>query len=269
MPTFFPKGKSQNLEVLSGDTERQIAAMWAYLKDLDKQPLPEKIEQVRSQDFELKPKERPMVLRTFMKEAGTHAIAVGFPQRVHFAFDAEMARPAVAWRGRFLDAQGTWFSRFTPPAQPLGDDVISLPAGLPFAILKDGNQSWPKDNPLDPSYRYLGYRLDAAGVPTFLYRFHSFDIEDRIEPAGQQNLRRRLTIKNRQSDQQRLLWFRANVGKTLKSKASRSFTNDTGLSAAAGKLKDAGELRQNDSLMEWIIPLTVKTEVTIEVQYQW
>ncbi len=48
MPTFFPKGKSQNLEVLHGDTERQIAAMWAYLKDLDKQPLPEKIEQVRA-----------------------------------------------------------------------------------------------------------------------------------------------------------------------------------------------------------------------------
>ncbi len=270
MPTFFPKGKSQNLELLHGDADRQIAAMWAYLKDLDKQPLPEKIEQVRSQDFELKPKSQPILIRTFMKEAGTHAIAVGFPQQVHFAFDAETARPAVAWRGRFLDAQGTWYSRFTPPAEPLGDDLISFPAGLPLAMLKDNKEGWPKDDRLNPSYRYLGYRLDAAGVPTFLYRSASFDIEDRIAPAGEQNLNRQLTIKKRKPGQEsQPLWFRANVGKTLKSKAAGSFTNEAGLSVSVGKLKDAGGLRESGALMEWIIPLTIKTEITIEVQYQW
>ena len=270
MPTFFPKGKSQNPNVLAGDTERQIAAMWAYLKELDKQPLPEKIERVRSQDFELKPAGRPIVLRTFMKEAGTHAITVGFPQKVHFAFDAETARPAVAWRGRFLDAQGTWFSRFTPPAEPLGDDFISLPAGMPFAFLKDHKEPWPKVDSLNPSYRYLGYRLDAAGVPTFLYRFGPFDIEDRIAPEGETNLKRQFTIKNRKPNQEPPpLWFRANVGKALNSEASQSFANDAGLTVVVGKLKNQGELRQSGSLGEWIIPLAVQTEQTIEVQYQW
>ena len=40
MPTFFPRGKSQNLSVLNGDTNRQIAAIWAYLKTATKHPLP-------------------------------------------------------------------------------------------------------------------------------------------------------------------------------------------------------------------------------------
>ncbi len=121
MPTFFPNGKSQNPDVLNGDTERQIAAMWSYLKAIDKLELPEKIKQARSQDYEMVPKDRPLILRTFMDKAGMHAIAVGFPQRVHFAFDAEKCSRAQAWGGRFLDAQGTWFERFAPPADPLGD----------------------------------------------------------------------------------------------------------------------------------------------------
>ncbi len=269
MPTFFPQGISQNKTVLKGNADRQIAAMWAYLKALDKQPLPEKIAKFRAENYELKPVDRPMVLRTFMKAAGTHAIAVGFPQQVHFAFDAENSRVAVFWRGRFLDAQGTWFSRFTPPADPLGEDVISLPSGLPFAVLKEAQESWPKLDPLNPAYRYQGYRLDEAGVPTFLYRFGRFDIEDRIVPFGKRQFHRQFTIKNRKPKEKEnspTLWFRPLVGKTMEAQDEFSFKNEAGLRVTVSKaLGQAGKLRRT----EWLIPLNIPQKQTIEVNYAW
>jgi hypothetical protein len=271
MPTFFPGGISQNKAVLNGETERQIAAMWAYLKDLDKQPLPEKIETIRSKDFELKPKDRPILLRTFMKEAGTHAIAVGFPEGVHFAFDAEHSRLAAAWRGRFLDAQGTWFSRFTPPAAPLGKDLLRMPEGLPFTLLKEDSEAWPKSDPLNPSYRYLGYRLDPSGVPTFLYRYDRFDIEDRIEPDAEGSIKRELKVINRTpKEPSPKLWFRGTTGKKVTYQKAFTYSNDAGLTTAVSEsLGHLGRLRETQTGMEWIVPLDIPKEKTIEVRYQW
>ncbi len=271
MPTFFPDGQSQNQSVFNGDPKTQIAAMWAYLKELDRQKLPEKIEVARAKNYELVPQDRPIVLRSFMKDAGPHAIAVGFPQGVHFAFDAETAGFSIAWRGRFLDAKGTWFSRFTPPADPLGENQIVFPEGVPFARLDNSKAAWPKFDPANPSQRYLGYRLDKAGVPTFLYRFEQFDIEDRIEPAGKQNLKRHLTITNRQPKTETpVLWFRPLVGKSVNYKAAWTYSNETGLTVITSKtLGHAGELRKMESGAEWIVPLSIKTQQTLEVNYQW
>lgn len=271
MPTFFPSGKSQNKEILEGDTELQIAAMWAYLKQIDKQPLPEKIVQANSQDFELVPKDRPIVLRTFMPQAGTHAIAVGFASGVHYAFDAETIRLAQSWRGRFLDAQGTWFMRFTPPAEPLGEALINLPAGRPFAILRDKQQAWPKDDAEENGYRFSGYRLDEAGVPTLLYRFNQFDVEDRIEPLDNRQLTRKFTIHHRKSDETiPSLWLRAHSGKSLVKKAAGTFESESGLMvSASGNIELPGELRKNKNMAEWILPLKTEQKTTIEVQYRW
>ncbi|TVQ00509.1 MAG: hypothetical protein EA381_07325 [Planctomycetaceae bacterium] len=199
MPTFFPDGISQNRELLGGDAGRQIAAMWGYLGDLKRQPLPDKIEQARGEDFELKPTDRPILLRTFMRDAGPHAIAVGFPQGVHFAWDAERLRLANAWTGRFLDAQGTWFIRSAPPADPLGERLIQI----------DTADAWLLGNDSATELRFGGYQLDRHGVPTFGYEIGPWRIEDRIEPIGagegggagvvDAGLRRRLSARSTRS----------------------------------------------------------------------
>jgi cytochrome c2 len=276
MPTFFPNGKSQNAAILKGDTEKQIAAMWAYLKNADKLELPPKIQKARSQDYELIPKDRPIVLRTFMDEAGTHAIAVGFPEKVHFAFDAEHVRLAAAWRGRFLDAQGTWFVRFAPAADPLGEELISLPPGVPFVLLKeslrdDNELSEPDFDAKKAGYRFLGYRLDESGVPTFLYRYGRFDIEDRIKPDTEKVLIRRLTISDRTPNEPPdSLWFRGHFGKSLKYDGPLSYTNDGGVSmTVSGSLKHEGELAAREDGTHWIVPVKVERQETIEVRYRW
>ncbi len=187
MPTFFAPG-SVNKEVLSGDVEKQIEALWAYLEDINNQPLPEKIETARRQNFELVPKDKPIVLRTFMQLAGTHAIAVGFPEQVNYAFDSESVRLAELWSERFLDAQGIWNDRFSPPSVPLNSRRIPLPTGPDFALLPNKNAPWPElklDSPAEPSEAipvFAGYRLDKAGIPEFIYRAGAYTIKDRLVP---------------------------------------------------------------------------------------
>ncbi len=271
MPTFFPDGKSQNKALLDGDVDRQIASLWAYLKAGPKQPLPEKILEAKSKNYELVPDKRPIVLRTFMQEAGTHAIAVGFPEKVHFAFDAEQVRPAIAWKGRFLDAQGTWYIRFAPPAIPLGKRPLLLPAGSPFALLKNKNQPWPAFSADESQYQFRGYRVDPKGIPTFLYRFEQFDIEDRIEPAENQTLKRQLKIKgDSSSSAQSTLWFRGLTGKTLKSLNPSTMKNQDELTVSISEtLAQASELRTINSETDWIIPIPTADNITIEVTYQW
>jgi len=192
MPAFFINGKSAATHVLGGDPDRQIAAIWAYLRDGKKEP--DGYPPPRG-EFELVPGEKPAMLRCFMKAAGTHAIAVGFSQKVHFAFDAEKVRPAVAWRGKFLDAYSTWFSRAQPPVEPLGDHEQMLPAVMPLAVLGDSRAAWPEASGGEAGYRFAGYRLDKAGVPTFLYRFRDVDVEDRIVPGEAGVLRRTLVLR--------------------------------------------------------------------------
>ncbi len=269
MPTFFPNGQSQNREVLNGDVELQISAMHAYLKDLDKQPLPDKIQHARDQNYELTPTDRPIVLRTFMPVTGMHAIAVGFPQHVHFAFDAEQIALSQAWRGRFLDAEGTWFIRFAPPADPLGDTRITFPPGISVAVLADKLSPWPADA-APAGAKFSGYRLDKAGVPTFLYSVHGFSVADRIEPDDDNGLRRTITIQAAtESGAGRKLWFRAHVAKSLTRKSPPTVVDETGLAVSVGQGEHVGELRQIGDSAEWIIPVVIDHETLIKVRYRW
>ncbi|MBA4148864.1 MAG: hypothetical protein H0X66_12180 [Verrucomicrobia bacterium] len=175
MPSFWPEGKAVH-ELVGKNTARQIDSLWVYLTELDQNRLPEGMEE--KGNFELKPTNAPIVFRTFMKDAGLHAISVGFPEGVHIAFDSEQVRWALAWRGQFLDAEGTWDDRFAPLAEPLGTNVLQWPLG---AEVGDERQ-------------FKGYRLDARGVPTFLYQADTWEVEDTVEPiAG--NLRRTLTLR--------------------------------------------------------------------------
>ncbi|NNM29164.1 MAG: hypothetical protein HKO57_06560 [Akkermansiaceae bacterium] len=169
MPSFWPGGVAGNRTILAGDTDRQIASIWMYLREGG--PLPPGFPDFDAGEFEIVPKDRPVVQRTMMPKAGTHAIAVGFPAGVHLAFDGASCRPVLMWRGRFIDAYNTWFSRKNPTAVPLGTDVVELPASPLLAL------------PGSPAPRFEGYELDASGVPSFIYRLGPVRVTDRLAPA--------------------------------------------------------------------------------------
>jgi hypothetical protein len=173
MPSFWPEGTAANPEVLSGDTARQIASIYAFAAQGE--GLPEGFPEIASGEFELIPTDHPIVQRAFIEGVGTHAILVGFPAGVHLAYDGRRARPALAWQGRFFDAYTSWFSRFVPFEQPLGAAVVK----------------WPEPSTGDPKIRFEGYRLDSQRAPTFLLTINGVRVEERFE-AIEHGLRRAL-----------------------------------------------------------------------------
>lgn len=247
MPSFFRNGTSSSPELLAGNVDRQIESLWAYLNQTDKYPLPDKIQQGRAHDFELVPEDKPIILRTFMDQAGPHAIAVGFPEGVHLAFDAESVRIAQFWRGKFLDAHATWFDRFTPPTKPLGSNLV---------VLADSSI---ETNPSDRSFG--GYRLDADGIPTFLYRIGNVKIEDRFTPTDQQMFQRtlRLSLADGQNDPVTIPLLPI-AGNNLKRQSDREYRNETGMTV---------RWIASTSATSWSTSVepTQPTEITLE--YQW
>lgn len=279
MPTFFPDGKSNRPDLLDGDVDKQIASLWFYLKDLGNQPLPDKIEKVRSQNYELRPATRPVVLRSFMQDAGTHAIAVGFPEGIHYSFDSEKIRLASAWKGRFIDARGTWFERFTPPAEPLGESLLRFSQGQSFALLDGENARWPEWEDQANLYQFRGYRLDAKGIPTFLYQFAQWQIEERIEPMEQRGLRRQWNIQKLGTDAPNL--GKESVGLKLCIHQATKLTRKPGAHVQGGGLQTRlakspkGVNGSGDRIIKaekserWIVPVNGKDQQTVVVEYTW
>jgi len=143
--------------------DKDIESIWTYLRELEGQPLPEGL--ASAADFELQPDKKPIVFRSFIEGAGTHAIGIGFPGGLNAAFDGKNSRWALIWKGRFLDAMSNWQDRGMPPIKPLGTEVKSLPASL-------GERT------------FGGYRIGKDGIPTFLYRENGQQVEDTLKPAG-------------------------------------------------------------------------------------
>lgn len=173
----------------------EVEQLWTYLKEVDQQLLPEGL--LQTGEYELKPGEtkRPVVFRTFLVGAGLQAVAVGFPEGRHVAFDGAEVRWALTWKGRFIDALTTWEERAMTPAKPLGDDVVTLPLWMPFATLASATDAWPDAVGTAAGYRDLGYRMDKDGIPTFAYQVRGLTVEDTVRPDSTgKGWRRTLTL---------------------------------------------------------------------------
>ncbi|MBA4063362.1 MAG: hypothetical protein C0501_06550 [Isosphaera sp.] len=186
MPQAFVEGKSTLSTVLGGDPKGQAEAMWGYLALGPTLPLPDGLEPPKGLTVVVR--NRPEVLRTFLPDAGTRAVAVGYPGGVNVAFSADQCRTAFAWSGNFLDATPVWNNRGGAPAKLLGPKVWSAPPGHPWGLT--ANPHVPPDfarrathpafgtpAPLEarivdgpPAVRFDGYSLGADGRPMFRYR---------------------------------------------------------------------------------------------------
>lgn len=187
MPQAFIDGKSTLTTALNGDPKQQAEAMWAYLALGPSLPLPDGLEPPKG--LVIAVKDRPEVLRTFMPDAGSKAIAVGYPGYVSVAFSADQCRTAYAWNGNFLDASPVWNNRGGAPAKLLGQKFWTAAPGHPWGLTGDkqtppdflgraNNPAFGLPLPLEPAriydgpmaVKFDGYSLDKDGKPTFRYR---------------------------------------------------------------------------------------------------
>ena len=120
-----------------------------------------------------------MLHGAFLKELSARCIAVGTPQRTHYAFDVEHGRLAWLWRGDFLDATGTWHGRAGKLLTPMSVDWLVL-------------EGFKVGSGVDRTV--LGHRITEDGYPVFRVRCGDAEYEDesraRLSAAGSELVRR-------------------------------------------------------------------------------
>lgn len=167
MTAFFSSGIGTVQDVLSGDPDRQSEALWAYFAAGASAAPPEGLPS-GGPGLPLSVADRPVVFRTFMKEAGSRGIAVGYPVGVHFGFDATAVRLVDAWEGEFIDASGAWSGRAGKIAGGQGKTVWTAPAG-PALVIGPKPSEWPSATGQEGGLRFGGYKLEKDGTPVFMY----------------------------------------------------------------------------------------------------
>lgn len=173
MPSFWPGGKAIRKEILDGDTDQQIGAVWEYLQDGRQARVPRGL---RREPIELLASDgRAVMLRRSYQGIGKRGIGVGYPGGVNLAFDAEQLRIAMIWKGKFADPAGVWRSQGHGTVRPLGSHLFRFEAGPEL----DSNDSpWIADDGRPPKHRFTGYFLDEMDRPTFTYQLDDVGVED-------------------------------------------------------------------------------------------
>lgn len=268
MPAPWPFGNATIRDVLNANVDLQIRAVWRYLSDGDKAAVP--VGLVR-EPIELKPAEAPIIYRNFIEGAGTRAIGVGYPERANLAWDANDMRLALIWHGAFIDASRHWNGRGQGFETPLGDDVLPLPDGSPFARLASANDSWPKGSARDQGYRFRGYKLDDQQRPTFQYTIGNVDIEDFpvpviVEGHKYPRFQRTLTLTGGNSGE--TLHFRAARGKIASDKQGMYSIDGVWTLKVSGG--ETPIIRESAGLQELLVPATLNGSAQrITLEYIW
>ncbi|HYT89602.1 MAG TPA: hypothetical protein VEL76_12920, partial [Gemmataceae bacterium] len=213
MPSSWPDGVSFLPDIQSGDTAKQVEAIWMYLADGKAAMLPLGL---KKEFIPLIPDKEVIIYRNFVTGAGPRAIGVGYPEKAHLAFDANEMRLAEIWQGAFIDASRHWTDRGVGFEPPLGDNVLHPQSGVAFAVLAADKDAWPTKPARELGYKFKGYRLMPDQRPTFLYSYAGVEVEDFPNAvAGKPpSLRRTLTLTVPRPPVHRL-WFRAAVGDKL------------------------------------------------------
>jgi hypothetical protein len=227
MPSYWPDGKAVRTDILNGDTDQQIEAMWYFLSLGTSAQDPSGI---RPNDTALVVTDSTRTYRGRSGIAGYRGIAVGFPGGLSYAFNAETGALSALWHGEFISVarSGQGSGSFTPRARP-----ATIAQDVSFCVLPDDKAPWPlrpvmtKEAPVNPDplypwnhgYQFGGYQLDDASIPTFMYRIAgNISVEDRSAPVapapGAPSDRPALTRTLKfTSPQARTVWFRALTGR--------------------------------------------------------
>jgi hypothetical protein len=220
MPTSWPDGVATLKTILDGDTDTQIEAIWYYLSLGTSAADPPGI---RGVSTKISVDDQAKTFRGRSRVAGFRGIAVGLPEKLSYAFNAETGTLTAIWQGEFINVNwsGQGSGDFHPASEP-----ITLDQDVSFAQLDDDKTPWPllpvmtkearaNPNPLYPKnvgYQFRGYYLGEDSIPTFMYRSGTIEIEDRSTAAGSAQQRQLQRVLSFESPKQQAVWFRALTG---------------------------------------------------------
>lgn len=195
MPSSFPEGKSVLPNLYGGNPSTQVDALWQYLSDGKNARPPVGAE---AKLIELAADSRPVIYRNFIEGLSPRGIAVGYPEGIGIAWDANSMSLSQVWKGAFIDASRHWIGRGQGKQPPLGDQILPLESAVPVAELASIDAPWPNKTARKDGYRFLGYRLNSQGQPTFRYRLGEIVVDDTPVPfrdeSNQVGIRRELKL---------------------------------------------------------------------------
>jgi mono/diheme cytochrome c family protein len=200
MPAFWPPDQRVYPEIAGGDRAKQIDGVWTYLSLGGSMPLPKGLAIAPGQ-YDLEPDGRTVVFGTFMEGIGARCHAIGFPERVSAVYDAGGLRLAQAWKGKFMNAEGTWNGRAGELSLPAGTSVIDLASEPVVAILGSPSDPWPDS--VKSGLRFLGMQRDARGNPTFSIGRDGLRMDEAVGSVlftGGARLTRTFTVHARSTD---------------------------------------------------------------------
>lgn len=278
MPPFWPEGKSIRPDILKGHTTNQIDAIWAYLKAGASGGVPDGFS--GGQTKMLVVQDEPITFRTFLSGVSAHAITVGMPEKVHFAFDANRVKMVQAWTGQFISASPAWDGRAGRYAPIPSKDIVQFPDGPTLAILEDAKAAWPTDigkakrgsSRTPEGWKYKGYRFNKKRIPTFFYEApQGIKVE---ETPGTRKwseiayLSR--TLKLAASKEVNNAYVRVATGQNIESKGSDFVVDGKYTYTVTTKPSMQPKLRKTENGQELLVPLKwAKNQADIKIELSW
>ncbi len=281
MPSYWPDGKALQKEILNGDSEQQLQAIW-YTFSLGRSARdPSGLKQ---SDIRLVVKDKAVIHRGRSRVAGYRGIAVGLPGGLNYAFNAQNGSLAAIWPGDFVTVN--WKSQGAGDFHPVGK-FASLPQDVSFLPLDTAPASWPllpqttKEAPVNPDptyprahgYAFCGYILDENDIPALHYRSGGVTITDVIRPhpmvpssAPSRTLRRELIFSTEQDTK---LVFRLLTGAITSPMQWVYQTKELSVTVSVpAQLRPFGD---QEGQQELLLPLSLKkgtTTLTIDYALQ-
>lgn len=108
------------------------------------------------------------IYRNFIAGTTPRAIGFGFPGGVNLAYSADNLATELIWKGKFMNGGRHWTDRGQGSEPPAGTDVIKI-SSIPV---------------LPKGARFLGYKLDEAGNPTFYTTIGDAKLSDSWKPSS-------------------------------------------------------------------------------------
>ncbi len=265
MPTAWPSGIAAHKTILDGNTDMQIEAIWYYLSLGTSAADPSGIKSVSTK---LTVDDQAKTHRGRSRVAGFRGIAVGLPEKLSYAFNAETGTLSAVWQGDFIGVNwsGQGSGDFNPASEP-----ITLAQDVSFVALADENATWPllpvmtkeartNPNPLYPKnvgYQFRGYFLGESSIPTFQYRSGTIEIEDRSAAIGTAEQRQLKRVLQFDSPSPQTVWFRALTGDIIQEsdRVFRSGRLRLTIPQTETKLRSlSGEPKRSELLLRLQIP---------------
>ena len=273
MPNYWPGGEAVRKDVLEGNADEQLRALWHYFSLGRSARDPSGI---RSVGTDLKVTDRTRVYRGRSRIAGYRGIAVGFPGGLNYAFNAEYGSLSGLWSGDFVSVG--WGGQGAGNFNPRGR-AIELAQDVAFYRLAKDDAPWPllpkmnKENPINPDplyprnrgYQFKGYQLNANGVPTFLYRTGPVAVEDTPSAVVTNSMNGLVRTIRFESAKDETVHFRALTGKVRQLTPTQFSTDAVKLWVPVGTALLRGEGAQKELLLKLKLP---KGKSQIVIRYE-